>query len=208
MFKNFTIAQRIQVGLILGIAFLLVLGTNRLDKRHFSTVQTTVNSVYKDRVIVQNLIYKLNAIFHAKELRFILKKDFNTIPDENKKAEELFSDFAATKLTSKEKNVLDNLQDQFQNLKILETNLFQNAEALQGNHQTSAERMLSKINQNLNVLAKIQLEESRELTELSNKSLGMTILLSKLEVAFLILIGIAMLTLIFYPIKSGEVVQE
>ncbi|QXP57608.1 MCP four helix bundle domain-containing protein [Cellulophaga sp. HaHa_2_95] len=208
MFKNFTIAQRIQVGLILGIAFLLVLGTNRLDKRHFSTVQTTVNSVYKDRVIVQNLIYKLNAIFHAKELRFILKKDFNTIPDENKKAEELFSDFAATKLTSKEKNVLDNLQDQFQNLKILETNLLQNAEALQGNHQTSAERMLSKINQNLNVLAKIQLEESRELTELSNKSLGMTILLSKLEVAFLILIGIAMLTLIFYPIKSGEVVQE
>ncbi|WP_405248309.1 hypothetical protein [Cellulophaga sp. Asnod2-G02] len=208
MFKNFTIAQRIQVGLILGIAFLLVLGTNRLDKRHFSTVQTTVNSVYKDRVIVQNLIYKLNAIFHAKELRFILKKDFNTIPDENKKAEELFSDFAATKLTSKEKNVLDNLQDQFQNLKILETNLFQNAEALQGNHQTSAERMLSKINQNLNVLAKIQLEESRELTELSNKSLGMTILLSKLEVAFLILIGIAMLTLIFYPIKTEEVVQE
>ena len=208
MFKNFTIAQRIQVGLILGIAFLLVLGTNRLDKRHFSTVQTTVNSVYKDRVIVQNLIYKLNAIFHAKELRFILKKDFNTIPDENKKAEELFSDFAATKLTSKEKNVLDNLQDQFQNLKILETNLFQNAEALQGNHQTSAERMLSKINQNLNVLAKIQLEESRELTELSNKSLGMTILLSKLEVAFLILIGIAMLTLIFYPIKTEEVVQK
>ncbi|QXP53823.1 MULTISPECIES: MCP four helix bundle domain-containing protein [unclassified Cellulophaga] len=208
MFKNFTIAQRIQVGLILGIAFLLVLGTNRLDKRHFSTVQTTVNSVYKDRVIVQNLIYKLNAIFHAKELRFILKKDFNTIPDENKKAEELFSDFAATKLTSKEKNVLDNLQDQFQNLKILETNLLQNAEALQGNHQTSAERMLSKINQNLNVLAKIQLEESRELTELSNKSLGMTILLSKLEVAFLILIGIAMLTLIFYPIKTEEVVQK
>ncbi|SDE57171.1 hypothetical protein [Cellulophaga baltica] len=208
MFKNFTIAQKVQVGLILGIAFLLVLGTNRLDKRHFSTVQTTVNSVYKDRVIVQNLIYKLNAIFHAKEIRFIRKKDFNTIPDENQKAEELFSAFAATKLTGKEKNVLDDLQDQFQNLKKLETNLLQNSEVLQANHQTSAERILSKIEQNLNVLAKIQLEESRELTQLSNKSLGMTILLSKLEVAFLILIGIAMLTLIFYPVKTEVVVQE
>ncbi|MBA6314505.1 MCP four helix bundle domain-containing protein [Cellulophaga baltica] len=208
MFKNFTIAQKVQVGLILGIAFLLVLGTNRLDKRHFSTVQTTVNSVYKDRVIVQNLIYKLNAIFHAKEIRFIRKKDFNTVPDENQKAEELFSDFAATKLTSKEKNVLDDLHDQFQNLKKLETNLLQASEALQANHQTSAERILSKIEQNLNVLAKIQLEESRELTQLSNKSLGMTILLSKLEVAFLILIGIAMLTLIFYPVNTEVVVQE
>ncbi|MCR1024656.1 hypothetical protein NQT66_07540 [Cellulophaga baltica] len=208
MFKKFTIAQRIQVGLILGIAFLLVLGTNRLDKRHFSTVQTTVNSVYKDRVIVQNLIYKLNAIFHAKELRFILKKDFNTIPDENKKAEELFSDFAATKLTSKEKNVLNGLQDQFQKLKKLETDLFQSSSSLEENHLIATERMLGNMGQNLDVLAKIQLEESRELTQLSNKSLGMTILLSKLEVAFLILIGIAMLALIFYPVKTEVVVQE
>ncbi|WP_282165590.1 hypothetical protein [Cellulophaga baltica] len=208
MFKNFTIAQKVQVGLILGIAFLLVLGTNRLDKRHFSTVQTTVNSVYKDRVIVQNLIYKLNAIFHAKEIRFIRKKDFNTIPDENQKAEELFSAFAATKLTGKEKNVLNGLQDQFQKLKKLETDLFQSSSSLEENHLISTERMLGNMGQNLDVLAKIQLEESRELTQLSNKSLGMTILLSKLEVAFLILIGIAMLALIFYPVKTEVVVQE
>jgi hypothetical protein len=208
MFKNFTIAQKVQVGLILGIAFLLVLGTNRLDKRHFSTVQTTVNSVYKDRVIVQNLIYKLNAIFHAKEIRFISKKDFNTIPDENQKAEELFSAFAATKLTGKEKNVLNGLQDQFQKLKKLETDLFQSSSSLEENHLIATERMLGNMGQNLDVLAKIQLEESRELTQLSNKSLGMTILLSKLEVAFLILIGIAMLALIFYPVKTEVVVQE
>ncbi|AIZ43531.1 MULTISPECIES: hypothetical protein [Cellulophaga] len=208
MFKNFTIAQKVQVGLILGIAFLLVLGTNRLDKRHFSTVQTTVNSVYKDRVIVQNLIYKLNAIFHAKEIRFIRKKDFNTIPDENQKAEELFSAFAATKLTGKEKNVLNGLQDQFQKLKKLETDLFQSSSSLEENHLIATERMLGNMGQNLDVLAKIQLEESRELTQLSNKSLGMTILLSKLEVAFLILIGIAMLALIFYPVKTEVVVQE
>ncbi|AIY15167.1 hypothetical protein [Cellulophaga baltica] len=208
MFKNFTIAQKVQVGLILGIAFLLVLGTNRLDKRHFSTVQTTVNSVYKDRVIVQNLIYKLNAIFHAKEIRFIRKKDFNTIPDENQKAEELFSAFAATKLTGKEKNVLNGLQDQFQKLKKLETDLFQSFSSLEENHLIATERMLGNMGKNLDVLAKIQLEESRELTQLSNKSLGMTILLSKLEVAFLILIGIAMLALIFYPVKTEVVVQE
>ncbi|MFW2375675.1 hypothetical protein M601_020435 [Cellulophaga baltica 4] len=208
MFKNFTIAQKVQVGLILGIAFLLVLGTNRLDKRHFSTVQTTVNSVYKDRVIVQNLIYKLNAIFHAKEIRFIRKKDFNTIPDENQKAEELFSAFAATKLTGKEKNVLNGLQDQFQKLKKLETDLSQSSSSLEENHLIATERMLGNMGQNLDVLAKIQLEESRELTQLSNKSLGMTILLSKLEVAFLILIGIAMLALIFYPVKTEVVVQE
>ncbi|CAN0603136.1 unnamed protein product, partial [Ectocarpus sp. 12 AP-2014] len=68
MFTKLTLFQRISVGLVLAIAFLLVLGSNRLNKRHFSTIQNTVNSVYKDRVVVQNLIYELSTTFHKKEL--------------------------------------------------------------------------------------------------------------------------------------------
>mgnify|MGYP000262379828 CR=1 FL=1 len=69
MFAKLTTSQRIQIGLVLAMAFLLVLGSNRLDQRHFSTIQTTVNSVYKDRVVVQDFIYQLTNIFHKKEPR-------------------------------------------------------------------------------------------------------------------------------------------
>ena len=53
--------NRINIGLALSIVFLLVFATNRLDKRHFETVQNTVISLHTDRVIAQDLIYKMNA---------------------------------------------------------------------------------------------------------------------------------------------------
>jgi hypothetical protein len=62
-----------------------------------------------------------------------------------------------------------------------------------------ASKTLDEIELSLDALAQIQLDESGQLTSVSNKALGMNILLSKLEVAFLIIIGLAMLALIFYP---------
>jgi len=120
MFTKLTVPQRIQVGLILAIAFLLVLGSNRLDKRHFSTVQTTVNSVYKDRVVVQDIIYQLNNIVHKKELQFILNDDFKNNTSENLKAKKLLADFGVTELTTKEFKLLKDLNNQFSVLKGME----------------------------------------------------------------------------------------
>lgn len=52
-----------------------------------------------------------------------------------------------------------------------------------------------KISSTLDQLANVQLSESHELTELSKKSLNINQLLSKLEMAFLIIIGILLLML-------------
>lgn len=202
MFKDFTTSQRIQIGLILGIAFLLVLGSNRLDKRHFNNVQTTINSVYEDRVLVQNLIFKLNTIFHSKKLRFVAGNDFENVASENQKAKELLVDFGATKLTFKEKNTLNELYSQFEKLANLERKILQASTDTQTDIRTIAGKTATEIEQNLNILSKIQVDESRALTQLSNKSLGVNNLLSKLETIFLILISIALLALIFYPVKT------
>lgn len=207
MFTKLSIPQRIQIGLVLAMAFLLVLGSNRLDQRHFSTVQTAVNSVYKDRVVVQDFIYKLNNIFHTKELRFILENDHTVVDTENQKAQNLLEDFSATKLTLKEKKVLGELNIQFDRLQKLEDQIIESPGTLHTGVGDAAVKILKKIELNLDDLALIQLEESEQMTQLSNKSLGMNILLSKLEVAFLILIGIAMLALIFYPIKTMHAVN-
>ena len=63
-----SISNRVNVGLALSIVFLLVFATNRLDKRHFDTVQNTVLSLHTDRVIAQDFIYKMNAIIYNKQL--------------------------------------------------------------------------------------------------------------------------------------------
>ncbi|MBD0852212.1 MCP four helix bundle domain-containing protein [Maribacter arenosus] len=207
MFTKFSVAQRIQIGLIMTIAFLLVLGSNRLDSRHFSTIQTTVNSVYKDRVVVQDYIYQLSTIFHNKKLKLIKNYNDNTITSENEKAQLLLIDFGITKLTQKESSLLNELNRQFSKLQELEDKIVQPSNEIEADLGIVALKTLDEMQRNLDALAKIQLSESEQLTELSNKSLGMNILLSKLEVAFMIIIGVAILFLIFYPVKTMHAVR-
>jgi len=201
MFTGFTVLQRISVGLILAIAFLLILGSNRLDKRHFETIQNTVNSVYKDRVVVQNLIYEASTIFHKKELRYILgNQDVDARNTENEKVAQILEDFRKTELTSKEYNLLIQLSDDFEELLTIEGNVFKSS----GTDQEKSEVIaaIKIIERELDGLAKIQLEESEQLTQLSNKSLGINTLLSRMELGFMIVIGITMMALIFYPVKK------
>jgi len=201
MFTKLTVLQRISVGLVLAIAFLLVFASNRMDQRHFATIQNTVNSVYKDRVVIQNLIYELSTIFHKKELRYILKnKDIKARGLENKKVEEILATFRETELTSKEYNLLVKLSTAFEDLVSIEGKVFNTSSTDQ--EKESVLSSIKAMELQLDGLAKIQLEESKQLTGLSNKSLSMNVLMSRLEVGFMIVIGIFMMALIFYPVKK------
>lgn len=201
MLTKLTVLQRISVGLILAIAFLLVLISNRLDNRHFETIQNTVNSVYKDRVVVQNLIYELSTILHEKALRFSLdRKNSEAHTRENNEVANILTEFRKTELTSKEYNLLLELSKDFENFLTLEKKMI--SPQVTAQQKTEVLTALNSMRQQLDGLAKIQLEESEQLTELSNKSLGMNVLMSRLELGLMIVIGIAMMALIFYPIKK------
>lgn len=201
-------SEKIHAGFILAIAYLLVLGSNRLNQKHFSIIQTTVNSVHKDRVVVQDYIYQLSTIIHKKELQFINEGKLTSVPSENENAEKLLLAFGATKLTFKESNLLNELTVQFKNLKnsenitLVSNNHFKNYNGVQTLNS------LHEMKKKLDALAHIQLKESLQLTKQSNKSLGMNILLSKLEIVFLFIIGISLLALILYPSKMKQSALE
>ena len=204
MFTRLTMAQRIQAGLILALAFLLVLGSNRLDQKHFTTVQHTVNSVYKDRVVVQGYLYELNNMVHQRELRLAGMENGADLEADRQKAEELITSLGATYLTPEETVLFRELVREFENLHNWEADT-----VLPGNGERMGKRaeglaILQGIHRKLDGLVQVQLKESEELTAISKKSLGMNKLLSKLEVAFMVLIGILILVLAFYPNKRPD----
>lgn len=197
MFTKITILQRISLVLVLAIAFLLVLGSNRLGKRNFDTIQNTVTSVYEDRVVVQDLIYKLSTIFHEKEITYHTRA---VVADTNDKiVKQYLIMFENTQLTNKESAVLKQLNASYTKLQKIEAQNSENQES-----KDIELRHLKDIKQQLHKLAEIQLKESKQLIALSEKSLGMNSLFSKLEFGFLIVIGIAMLALIFTPTKRKD----
>lgn len=197
-------SQPIPIGLVLAMAFLLVLGSNRLDQRHLSTIQTTLNSVYKDRVVVQDIIYQLTSIVHTKELRILHLGNLKNSASENQKIKVLLSDFEATELTSKESKLLDELKVQFSTLRELENTMAITAAETSDNTTRLAGHTFEQIQEKLDGLSQIQLQQSGQLTQLSNKSFLMHNLFSKLEVAFLVIIGIALMALIVYPLRGNS----
>lgn len=203
MFTKFSVSQRLQIGLILGMALLLILGSNRLHKKHFSEVNQTVNSVYKDRVVVQDYIYQLNNIFHQKELQLIQNEELTINTSINKRVEDLLVDFGKTELTQHESSLLSELNRQFEKLTVLENKITLPSGKANKAIVPGAVKMLHEIEKSLDGLAAIQLEEGNEMTLFSQSSLDMIGLLSNIEITFVVLIGIVILILIFYPLKTS-----
>lgn len=184
--------QRINSGFVLAAAFLLVLASNRLNQRNFTTVEDSVDSVYRDRLVVQEYIYTLNNLFHKKEL-------FLTQNDSDKEGmpqfpvvEDILADFSKTVLTTEESMYLTELKDNYTKLKKLE---------LKKDTKEEMVSVLNKISDNLDELSKVQLMEGEQLTQRSKRSLGMNQLLSRLEIVFLIIIGLLFLIIVFKPEK-------
>ncbi|MEC8831501.1 MAG: MCP four helix bundle domain-containing protein [Bacteroidota bacterium] len=197
MSRKRTIKQRINAGFVLAAAFLLVLASNRLNNRNFSAVEHGVDSVFEDRLVVQEYIYRLNNLFHKKEL-FLAKNISNqeNIP-QYPEIKTILADFEKTDLTREESQFLTSLKDNYTRLKTLEGQRM-NSEA-SGKEIVS---VLGNISRDLDELAEVQLSEGRQMTQRSKRSLGMNQMLSRIEIVFLIIIGILFLVIVFHRDKS------
>ncbi|AOW16746.1 hypothetical protein LPB03_04370 [Polaribacter vadi] len=188
--------NRINIGLALSIVFLLVFATNRLDKRHFETVQNTVISLHTDRVIAQDLIYKMNLIIYNKQLSLLGESSKNVNHNLNKDFNLLIEKFSETKLTKKESQIFEKLKVDFNKLTDLEAKMLENNEEILTN--------INIIKSDLIKLSEIQIKESKSLTSIAQKSLDTNNLMSKLEIGFLVLIGLIIQFTIFYRVKKSK----
>ncbi|BDW92344.1 hypothetical protein AB9K32_14150 [Allomuricauda sp. XS_ASV26] len=195
------IKQRINSGFILAAAFLLVLASNRLNNRNFSTVEQGVDSVFEDRLVVQEYIYTLNNYFHEKELFLANNAVYLDKMPQHPDIKNILVDFANTELTIDESLHLEELRENYAALKRLEDD--------QGNKEKIIS-VLNSISNNLDELSAVQLSEGKQLTQRSKRSLGMNQLLSTLEIVFLIIIGILFIVIVFKREKSSgmKLVEE
>ncbi|TXD53897.1 MULTISPECIES: hypothetical protein [unclassified Polaribacter] len=199
MAKNITLHNRINTGLALTIVLLLVFATNRIDKRHFDTVQNAVTTLHTDRVVAQDFIYKMNTIIYKKQLH-IMSAGPKTIKEKlNENFFTLIEEFSETKLTTKESKLFNRLKDDFEQL--IETEKKVSKDNL---NEKGLIKNLNIIKKDLISLSEIQISESRRLTSIAQKSLDTNTLMSNLEIGFLLLIGLILQYIIFYRVKKTK----
>jgi hypothetical protein len=106
------------MGLALTIVLLLVFATNRIDKKHFNTIQNAVTTLHTDRVVAQDFIYRMNTIVYQKHLDLLDKSPVNYTL--NKEFYTLLENFAETKLTFKEAKIFKKVEADFEKLMLKE----------------------------------------------------------------------------------------
>lgn len=187
-------SRRLKFFLVLGISFLLILIANLIDYNYILNVRHNVNSVYQDRVVAQDYIYQLNNLFHQKQLSLTENTPSVYSESQNDSIDRLLASFAETELTPNESNFFVALQKNYVELVSLENVL--SAQNTAHAVREDIKRELHEIKRNLDDLEGVQFTEGGQMTQLSNRSLGMNAFLSKLELAFLIVNGAVILYMV------------
>lgn len=205
MDKKLTLSNRINITLGLLAVFLLVLGTNRVDQLHFDTVQNALTTVYKDRVLAQGYIFKMNNIVHEKKILHSGNDRTVNTSLKNEEFERLISLFAETELTTAESRTFKSLRAHFDTYKENERKI-RTLTAIDDydNVRVRLKNSLDELNQDLYTLAEIQLTETRKTTGLAQKSLDNNSMLASLEIWFLLIIGIVIQFVIFYRVSKPK----
>lgn len=177
-----------------------------IDKNHFATVQKSVRTIYDDRMVAKNYIYKISRQLALKRgvLQSGNKENIIRLNSSyNDSIQSLIEKYGQTKLTEREVR-------RFQLLKDNLDRLYQSENFLEGEITLSTELSLpnefelhfANVTEDLDTLAEIQMSEGRREKAISNRAVESSNLISKLEIGFVILIGFLIQILIFVkPLK-------
>ncbi len=199
MTNKLSTSSRIKIGFSFAIVFILVLATNRFDKKRFETVENSLTSVYEDRLVAKGYIYSLNNIFHFQEKMLLDKDQSYKIEAYHNAVSSLLASFKATRLTSEEKSTFRNLRDNLNKLQDLELRyLSADNDILSDSQKNQIILQLNRIHRNLDQLAIIQQSEGENMTRFAKSSLNTSSLLSNIEIVLIIVVGIVVQFIIFY----------
>lgn len=192
-----SLSNRVNIGLALFIVFLLVFATNRLDQRHFNTVQDTLTTIYSDRVVAQDYVYKMSNVMCKKHLKILDASLVYSQSNLNKEFAALIDVFSTTKFTSRELRTFEELKENFNALLQLES---KSTTLIDRDQQVL---LIDAIKTDLNNLSLIQVSESKYKVGVAQRSLDTKNLMSTLEIVFLVIIGFTVQFALFYRVKKS-----
>ncbi|MBL6446679.1 hypothetical protein JMN32_10175 [Fulvivirga sp. 29W222] len=188
----YQIAQKSKAAIALAIVFFIMLLTNIVDKSHFSALQKAFTTVYEDRLVVENYIYKLSVLFNQKKM--LIEKNGDASTQHDNSIQQLIWKYGKTQLTSDEAIYFKKLQADIQQLNMLEQQYISMPEP----HLISRiEQQHKNISTHLGVLSDIQLTETRRILKNSDQLIASSNFNSYLEISSIIVIGLIIQALIY-----------
>ncbi|WP_420459364.1 chemotaxis protein [Neolewinella sp.] len=189
---------------VLGImvVFLLILMTNLVDRQNFAVVKDSIETIYADRLVAQDIIFNLyqsvleKEVLYAKATALPPKNRLGTIDAQVTQSLELF---ATTKLTEREEVIFNQLKQAVADLRRLETTA-----AAQQSTAAAIPDQLTAVKEQLKALSAIQLSEGKQQLFKSQKAIGSAELFTQLEIGALIVLALAIQLILLYTPRVAE----
>jgi hypothetical protein len=184
------------VGFILVIV--LIYTTNRIDRKNFQKIHASTVSIYKDRLIAQDLISKILIEIQKKE-KAICTRDSSFLVNENikvnKRLEELIEQYELTMLTTKEKATFEMLKSGIDQIAFvsLENSKF---------NSPLKDREFILLKEHLIQLSEVQVVEGERLFKSSADAIDSVKLHFQIEMYFILVIGLLIQVIIILKPKK------
>jgi len=196
----YSIKEKLKIAMALTFVFLLVLITNTINTNHFTEIQKSFTSIYEDRLLVENYIFKLSRELNDKRIKLYSqeKLNFNELGVSNNRIDSLISEFQNTVLTQEEARVLNQFVDGIKKSYVLEKDLRQTETGdIETDTSKALHKQYNKLSELLSRLSEIQLEEGQRLMDDSNNIVAINYSYSRIEIVVLIVVGLIIQALIF-----------
>lgn len=188
---------------VLGIllVFVLIVTTNLIDRNNFRRVKDSVESIYEDRLIANDLLFDLSQSIQEKELAvatndsLFFERENITV---NRHIEGLITRYEDTKLTRDEAIAFRTLKENLEELNQKEEQL----KSVAGISSLKGE--ITDIKANLNELSKIQLTEGSRQMSISNRAMDTVELFTKIEIYLMVFLAIVIQIIVMYKPKKAE----
>ncbi len=187
------------------VVFLLVLATNLMDKRHFEVVERALTTVYEDRLLVKDYLFKISRqlqkkqeVLHLAELAEI--QQTNNLS--NTAIDSLIGRFAATAMVAHEESYFERLKRELAVLEKYESELLVgDIQGVSSEYIRQLDQQHLEVNEILDVLFEIQIKEGKRQIDYSNQAIDRSNLITKLEIGALIAIGLVIQFIVLYRSK-------
>lgn len=199
------IPQKKRVAIWATLIMTIFFAINWVDKNNANTLDSTFDSVYEDRLLVESYIFLLSEHLYQKKITMsacgsymeqpILAEKIN---NHNKSIHDLVTAFGKTKLTREESSYFAQLKNGLGEIENLEEKFFSSvSQESRTPVMALMEKQFETAIGDLNQLSKIQITEGKVLKDQSKKILAGSTLLTQFELVIIIGIGILIQILIF-----------
>lgn len=193
----YSIPGKLKISILLTGMIGLILIKNLYERSFTKDIQSTMESLYEDRLIAESYILKLSDEFHG--LKWILDEKHNlsqkSIDSQLKNIEQISLDYLDTKLTPEEQVHFEN----FENLSWEISKKVKNRE--------NVDSLIEYSLKELRILSEIQVKEAQLLLSQTNKTFSSKQIQSHLEIALVVFVGLLIQSILFAS-KTLKVISK